>query len=108
MISFDNQWMKLYMRVDSKLFEVTAICDDELEANIYLEANPDEGVIASDRQQGRVFVANVSEAKDVILVPTDNAVGRVPNAGCAHCMYAKMDSCHRRGSTWFHHDFEPK
>ncbi len=32
----------------------------------------------------------------------------VPNAGCRHCMYAKGDSCHRHGSTWFHHEFEPK
>jgi len=63
MITLDNEHMTLFIESNGQHFEVTAICDDVLEANMYCEANPDEGVIAEDMQQGRVYIAKLVSTK---------------------------------------------
>lgn len=64
MLTFDNPFMTLVMDCGNKTFRVTAICDSVEEANTYCEANPDEGVIAEDNQQGRVYIAECKETKN--------------------------------------------
>lgn len=63
MITFDNEHMELFMHADGKKFRVTAICATEKEANDYCEANPDEGVIAVDMQQARIYIAEDNETR---------------------------------------------
>lgn len=63
MLTFDNSFMTLVMDTGDKQFRVTAICQSVEEANAYCEANPDEGVIAEDNQQGRVFIAECEAIK---------------------------------------------
>lgn len=57
MITFSDENMALFIRSQGKFFRVTAICASDEEANAYCAANPEEGVIAEDKQQGRVYVA---------------------------------------------------
>ena len=55
-LTFDNEFMRMYMCAMGKVFRVTHICDSTEDANRTMETNKDTALIAEDRA-GRCFLA---------------------------------------------------